>query len=201
VLWLDSRPLVLASKSEVRAKMLASAGLRVEIRPADIDERAVESQASAQDPVAVAGFLAQAKARSVAAVVPGRVVLGADQTLALGQMRFSKPANRAGARQQLQSLRGKSHTLHSGVAVVRDGAMLFEAVETATLTMRDFSDAFLDAYLDTAGTAVLSSVGGYQVEGPGIQLFERIEGDYFTVLGLPLLSLLAFLRQAKMLAD
>jgi septum formation protein len=201
VLWLDSQPLVLASKSEVRAKMLASAGLRVEIRPADIDERAVESQASAQDPVAVAGFLAQAKARSVAAVVPGRVVLGADQTLALGQLRFSKPADRAAARRQLQSLRGKSHMLHSGVVIVRDGATLFEAVETARLTMRDFSDTFLDAYLDTAGTAALSSVGGYQIEGPGIQLFERIEGDYFTVLGLPLLSLLTFLRKAKMLAD
>ena len=199
--WLDSRPLVLASKSEVRAKMLAAAGLRVEIRPANIDERAVESKASTTDPGAVAGLLARAKAQSVAAVVPGRVVLGADQTLALGEMRFSKPADRAAARQQLQSLRGKTHALHSGVAIVRDGATLFEAVETARLTMRNFSDKFLDDYLDVAGIAALSSVGGYQVEGTGIQLFERIEGDYFTVLGLPLLLLLSFLRQAKLLAD
>jgi septum formation protein len=139
--------------------------------------------------------LARAKAETVAASLPGRVVLGADQTLALGSQRFGKPADRAEAAKQLRALRGKTHTLHSALALVRDGAVLFACVETAQLTMRDVSDRFLDDYLDLAGDSALSSVGGYQLEGIGIHLFERVEGDYFTILGLPLLPLLAFLRQ------
>ena len=129
------------------------------------------------------------------AALPGRLVLGADQTLARGDTRFSKPANRAEAAAQLRALRGRTHELHSALALVRDGDVLFECVDTARLTMRDFSDRFLDDYLDMAGDAALASVGGYQLEGIGIHLFERVEGDYFTILGLPLLPLLAFLRQ------
>jgi septum formation protein len=194
-LWLSPHPLVLASKSDVRGKMLAAAGLRFEIRPAQIDERALEAKAGAPDAVGAARFLARAKADAVARTVPGRLVLGADQTLALGAKRFSKPANRAAAVEQLRALRGRTHELHSALALVRDGALLFDYVDSARLTMRDVSDRFLDDYLDMAGEAAQASVGGYQLEGIGIHLFERVEGDYFTILGLPLLPLLSFLRQ------
>jgi septum formation protein len=198
-LWLAAQPLVLASKSDVRGKILAAAGLRFEIRPAPINERAVESQAGSPGPAAAAMFLARAKAQAVSASMPGRVVLGADQTLALGNERFSKPKDRAGATTQLRKLRGRSHELHAALALVRDGKVLFEFVDTARLTMRDVSDRFVDDYLDLAGDSAMSSVGGYQLEGIGIHLFERVEGDYFTILGLPLLPLLAFLRQNKLI--
>ncbi len=199
-LWLASQPLVLASKSDVRGKILAAAGLRFEIRPAQVDERAVESKAGILDAAAAARLLARAKADAVAASLPGRLVLGADQTLARGDQRFSKPAGRAEAAEQLRALRGQTHELHSALALVRDGAVLFDRVDTARLTMRDFSDAFLDDYLDMAGNAATASVGGYQLEGIGIHLFERVEGDYFTILGLPLLPLLAFLRDKEFVA-
>jgi septum formation protein len=194
-LWLAPQPLVLASKSDIRGKILAASGLRFEIRPAHIDERAVESNAGAPDAAAAARLLARAKAAAVADAFPGRLVVGADQTLALGNKRFSKPANRAAAAEQLRSLRGKTHELHSALALVRDGSVLFDCVDSARLTMRDFSDRFLDDYLGMAGDLALSSVGAYQLEGIGIHLFERVEGDYFTILGLPLLPLLAYLRQ------
>jgi septum formation protein len=194
-LWLSPQPLVLASKSDVRGKILAAAGLRFDIKPAQIDERAVESSAGAADAAAVARFLARAKADAVARTVPGRLVLGADQTLARGNTRFSKPVNRAAAAEQLRALRGRTHELHSALALVRDGAVLFDCVDSARLTMRNFSDRFLEDYLDMAGAAALASVGGYQLEGIGVHLFERVEGDYFTILGLPLLPLLGFLRQ------
>jgi septum formation protein len=194
-LWLAPQPLVLASKSDVRGKILAAAGLRFEIRPAQIDERAAEAEIGATDAVAAARHLANAKARAVAAAQPGRLVLGADQTLASGSKRFSKPADAADAAAQLRELRGRSHELHSALALVRDGTVLFSCVEAARLTMRDFSDRFLDDYLDMMGETALTSVGGYQLEGIGIHLFEKVEGDYFTILGLPLLPLLAFLRQ------
>jgi septum formation protein len=194
-LWLSPQPLVLASKSDVRGKMLAAVGLRFEIRPAQIDERAVEANAAITDAAAVARLLARAKADAVARSVPGRLVLGADQTLARGAKRFSKPANRTEAAEQLRALRGRTHELHSALALVRDGVLLFDCVDTARLTMRDVSDRFLEDYLEMAGDAALTSVGGYQLEGIGIHLFERVEGDYFTILGLPLLPLLGFLRQ------
>jgi septum formation protein len=196
-LWLLGQPLVLASKSDVRGKMLAAAGLRFEIRPAQIDERAVEAKAGVSDAADAARLLAWAKAEAVAATRPGQLVLGADQTLAFGAKRFSKPKDRDGATEQLRSLRGQTHELHSALALVRDGEVLFDCVDSAKLSMRDFSDRFLNEYLEMAGNAALTSVGGYQLEGIGVQLFERIEGDYFTILGLPLLPLLAFLRQNK----
>lgn len=196
-LWLNPQPLVLASGSEVRGKILAAAGLRVEIRPSQVDERAEEAKSGMADAAAVARHLARAKAAAIAALLPGRLVLGADQTLARGNKRFSKPLDRAGAAEQLRALRGRTHELHSALAVVRDGTMLFGCVETAKLTMRDFSDAFLESYLDMTGAAAMNSVGGYQLEGIGIHLFEAVEGDYFTILGLPILPLLGFLRQNK----
>jgi septum formation protein len=196
-LWLNPQPLVLASGSEVRGKILAAAGLRIEIRPSQVDERAEEAKTDIADAAAVARHLARAKASAVAASLPGRLVLGADQTLARGSKRFSKPRDRAGALEQLRALRGRTHELHSALALVRDGTELFACVDTAKLTMRDFSERFLEDYLDMAGPAAMSSVGGYQLEGIGIHLFERVEGDYFTILGLPILLLLGFLRQNK----
>jgi septum formation protein len=200
-LWLAAEPLLLASKSESRRALLAAAAVPIEVLPADIDERALEAKAALTGPGEVAALLAREKARAVAAARPGRLVLGADQTLALGTRRFSKPANVAAAREQLLALRGTTHELHSALALVRDRTIAFEHRATARLTMRAFSDAFLDAYVAAAGVAVMASVGGYQVERAGIQLFERIEGDHSTILGLPLLPLLQYLREARCLAD
>jgi septum formation protein len=200
-LWLASNPLVLASRSEVRRTMLEAAGIPVEVRPADIDERGIEARALARDAGAAAALLACEKASAIAAKMPERLVLGADQTLALGAQRFSKPADRAAARAQLRALGGRTHELHSALAFVRDGEAMFEHVGVARLTMRTMSEPFLDAYLDAAGGAATASVGGYQLEGLGAQLFERVDGDYFTVLGLPLLPALDFLRRQGFLAQ
>lgn len=194
-LWLAAQPLVLASRSNVRGKILAAAGLRFEIRPSQVDERALEAKAGTLDPPAAARHLARAKARAVAAVLPGRLVLGADQTMALGARRFSKPADRDEAAAQLRALRGSTHALHSALTLVQGDAVLFEYLDTAELTMRDFSDDFLEDYLDMMGDTVMTTVGGYQLEGVGIHLFERVIGDYFTILGLPLLPLLTYLRE------
>jgi len=194
-LWLLPEPLVLASRSAVRRAVLEAAGIPVEVSPADVDERAIESGLGSTGPEAVAALLARTKATAVAARMPGRIVLGADQTLALDARRFSKPANRAQAREQLLALRGRTHSLHSAVAVVHDGAVLNEYVAVARLTMRPFSNEFLERYLDQSGDAVTASVGAYQLERIGVHLFDRVEGDHFTILGLPLLPLLGVFRR------
>jgi septum formation protein len=199
-LWLAPAPLVLASASAVRRKLLEAAGIPVDIQPASLDERAVEASAPSNNPSSVAVLLAREKALRVTANVPGRLVVGADQTLALGDHRFDKPADRAAARAQLQALAGRTHELHAAVAVARDGQVLFEHAAVARLTMRPLTDAFLDRYLDAAGAAVTASVGAYQLEALGVHLFERIEGDHFTILGLPLIPLLAYLRAERSLA-
>ena len=199
-LWLAGEPLVLASKSAIRHALLRDAGVPVEVQPADIDERTIEQRSPARDAGELAALLAQEKARTIAARLPGRLVLGADQTLALGERRFSKPDDRAGARAQLKALRGRTHELHTAVALVRESTIVFEHREVARLTMRAFSDSFLESYLDAVGAAVTASVGGYQLERIGIQLFERIEGEHFVILGLPLVALLQYLRQAGWLA-
>lgn len=200
-LWLAATPLVLASQSAVRRALLQSAGVTVEICPADIDERSLEAAAPAQLPESIAALLARAKASAVAQRLPGRLVLGADQVLALDGKRFSKPADRIAARAQLRALCGRTHELYSAAAFVQDGAVLFEHVGIARVTMRAFSDEFLESYLDAVGGAATASVGAYQLEDLGVQLFERIDGDYFTVLGLPLLAALAFLRRQGCLAS
>jgi septum formation protein len=186
--------LILASQSRARQAILAGAGIVFEAIPAELDERAVEMESGLTSPQEVADCLARAKASAVSALYPGRYVIGADQTLALGARRFSKPADRAAAAEQIAELAGNTHELHAAVAVILDRQVLFSHVSTARMTMRSLSRDTIDAYLAQAGDAVLGSVGAYQLEGLGVHLFERIEGDYFTILGMPLLPLLAFLR-------
>jgi septum formation protein len=198
-LWRGKYPLILASQSRARQALLANAGIDFEAVPADIDERAVQQGSGLSAAGDVAALLAREKALWVSWRKPGRFVAGADQTLALGPRLFSKPAGRAQAAEQLRALAGGSHELHSAVAVAQDGRILFEATTIARMTMRRLGDAEIDAYLDEAGEAVTSSVGAYQLEGLGVHLFERIEGDHFTILGLPLLKLLAFLRSEDLL--
>ncbi len=199
-LWQDDRPLVLASRSLSRREMLESAGIPVEVCIPDVDERAIEEAVGSPSPSEAAALLAREKARAVARLMPERIVIGADQTLAFESRRLNKPRDFASARDQLMMLAGKTHYLHSAVALVQGENVLFEATDTASLTLRPLSGTFLDRYLDTAGSAVLSSVGAYQLERTGIHLFELIDGNYFTILGLPLLKLLDFLRRHGSLA-
>jgi len=200
-LW-RAEPLVLASKSSVRRALLEAAGIPLTIEPAAIDERAIESSKAASASAAnVALSLAREKVLEVARRRSKSTVLGADQTLALGARRFSKPANALAAREQLKALSGKTHELHAAVAVAQGGEIVFETVATARLTVRPLSESFLDAYLAAAGERVSSSVGAYQLERLGVHLFERVEGDHFTILGLPLLPLLAYFRSAGLVAS
>ena len=198
-LWRGKHPLILASQSRARQTLLANAGINFEAVAAEIDERAVQQGSGLSAPGEIAVLLAREKALSVSARLSGRFVVGADQTLALGERLFSKPASRARAAEQLRALAGRSHELHSAVAVARDRKILFADATIARMTMRRLGEAEIDAYLDAAGEAVTSSVGAYQLEGLGVHLFERIEGDHFTILGLPLLQLLAFLRSERLL--
>jgi septum formation protein len=199
-LWRGKSPLILASQSRARQVLLANAGISFKSIPADIDERAVQQKSGLSAPADVAAVLAREKALWVSSHQPGKFVIGADQTLAMGDRLFSKPAGRAQAAEQIRALAGRSHELHSAVAVACDGAILFETVTIARMTMRTLGEAEIAAYLDEAGAAVTSSVGAYQLEGVGVHLFDRIEGDHFTILGLPLLPLLAFMRSEHLLA-
>jgi septum formation protein len=199
-LWRGKYPLILASRSRARQTLLSNAGIDFDAVAADIDERATQQASGLSAPGDVAAVLAREKALSVSVRESGRFVVGADQTLALGNRLFSKPAGRSQAAEQLRALAGKSHELHSAVAVARDGKIVFEAVSVARMTMRRLGETEIQAYLDQAGQAVTTSVGAYQLEGLGVHLFERIEGDHFTILGLPLLPLLAYLRGEGLLA-
>jgi septum formation protein len=188
--------LVLASASGARIALLKNAGLDFTARAAAIDERAVEAPLAASR-IAASGIalaLAEAKALDVAADEPDALVIGADQVLAAGGERWNKPESPAAARAQLLALSGRTHTLHTAVAVVRDKAVLWRHEDAAYMHMRLLSPTFIEAYLARVGDMALKSVGAYQLEGPGIQLFDRIDGDFFTILGLPLLPLLKFLR-------
>lgn len=195
-LWQRADALVLASKSIARLSLLAAAGLPVETVSVDVDERGIEAKLVEEgaSPARVAQELAIAKARAGSRQHPGRLVIGADQTLALGYEHFHKPADMATAAAQLRRLAGHTHALHSGIAVVLNGEVVFRAVESALLSMRPLGEAALAAYLAEAGPAVMSSVGGYQLEGLGIHLFDKVEGNHMVILGLPLIPLLAFLR-------
>jgi septum formation protein len=194
-----SAVLILASASAARARLLADAGIDAERDPADIDEAAVkrECRRERQSASDCAARLADAKARAVATRHPDRLVLGADQLLDCGGEWFDKPVSLADARDQLCSLRGRTHELATAAAVTRNGEILWRALAMPRLTMRPFSDAFLDHYLAAMGDRVLKTVGGDELEGLGAQLMAKIEGDYFAILGLPLLPLLAFLRETS----
>ena len=188
--------LILASQSSTRKALLDQAGLRFSTVPANIDERGLETATIANGGGGreVALLLAREKAVSVAKDHPGAIVIGADQTLSLGTELLHKPADRAAAAAQLDRLKGKTHRLHAAVTLVRDDLLLWSDVQTAELTMRDFSAAERDDVLAREGDAILTAVGSYRLEGPSIRLFETVTGDYFTILGLPLLPLLAALR-------
>jgi septum formation protein len=190
--------LILASGSAARKAMLASAGLTFEVVPADIDEESIQSmmvtESDCVESADVAAVLAMEKAMAVSRLHPDALVIGSDQVLGLGRRMFSKAANKAEARDTLDRLRGRTHELVSAVALAQNGAVLWQGFDSAQLTMRRFSDEFLGNYLERAGDRILRSVGCYELEGLGVQLFERVEGDYFTILGMPLLPLLAELR-------
>jgi septum formation protein len=192
---------VLASASATRRAMLEAAGVVVATSPAAIDEAEVKASMREEgaSPADVAEALAGMKARRVSLRHPGALVIGADQMLECDGVWYDKPADRDAARDQLLALRGRTHTLTSTAMAMRNGDRLWHATDTARLTMRSFSHLFLETYLDAVGGAALSSVGAYQLEGWGAQLFARVEGDHFTILGLPLLPLLAFLRSERLL--
>jgi septum formation protein len=186
--------LILASASPSRRQLLANAGLAFEIEPASIDEEEItRSLGSRAAPQELASTLAEMKAAKVSSRHPEAFVIGADSTLACNGRLFDKPPTLDAARKQLLALRGQTHELFSSVVVARGGARLWHWNERARLTMRPFSEGFVDAYLARTGETVLSSVGAYQLEGLGAHLFTRVDGDYFTILGLPLLPLLSFL--------
>ena len=189
-------PIVLASASKVRRALLEAAGLAVIVDPAAVDEAAVKESYAGEgaEPGEIAEALAALKALRISPRHSGLITLGADQILECEGRRFDKPVGIEGARAQLQALSGRRHRLISGLVAMRDGERLWHHRGEAVLTMRKFSDGFIENYLAAAGPAVLDSVGAYQLEGLGAQLFARIEGDYFTILGLPLLPLLDFLR-------
>ena len=195
--------LVLASGSAIRARMLEQAGVAIEVSVAAIDESAIRDSLRAEGVAVdrVAEALAETKARRVAARFPGRFVLGADQMLESDGSWLDKPADITEARRHLQQLRGRSHRLISSAVLIKDATRIWHHSADAHLRMRNFSDTFLDAYLSGNGPQILSSVGAYQLEGPGAQLFDRIDGDFFTILGLPLLPVLAQLRQHGLLAS
>lgn len=196
------QPLVLASKSEARRRMLEAAGLEFDVVRASIDERAAEAPLLEADlPVDdIAAVLAEAKALDVSARRPGALVLGCDQILDLDGERLTKPADMDAARRQLLALSGREHALHSAAALARDKETVWRHTATARLQMRKLSPAFVGRYLAAVGERALDSVGAYEIEGPGVQLFEAVEGDLFTVQGLPLLPLLSELRQLRAIA-
>lgn len=189
--------LVLASGSPFRRQLMENAGLAFSVDPARIDERAIEAplEKDGASPDRVAIALAIAKARDVSARHPGCLIIGSDQTLSLGHRVYHKPGNLAEAAAHLQSFSGKTHRLNSAVALVRDQDIVWTHVSHAELTVRELTPEFIARHLERVGPKVLSSVGAYQLEGEGVQLFSRIDGDYFTILGLPLLPLLNKFRE------
>ncbi|QEL24564.1 septum formation inhibitor Maf [Bosea sp. F3-2] len=201
-LWLEAEPLILASGSATRRDMLAAAGIPVEVLKPEINERAVEHPLVEQEVPAdqIAAALACAKALAVSNLRPGRLVLAADQTLTCDGITFHKPVDSFAAAEQIMALAGRTHELHSAFVLARDGAPIAEGRETARMTMRSLDTDFIGLYVELVGPVALSSVGGYQLEGLGAQLFDTVEGNHFTILGLPLLAVLAALRDLGCLA-
>lgn len=195
--------LVLASASAARRSLLDAAGLRFEVRPAAVDEAAIKEAAQAEriPPAEAALMLSDAKAERIARRDPEALVIGCDQLLVCDGTWYDKPVDPDAARRQLTALRGRTHDLVTAVVCHRHGGRIWQHVAVPRLTMRDFGDGFLDAYLEAEAAHVTASVGGYRLEGPGIQLFGRVQGDHSAILGLPLLPLLGFLRQHGVLAS
>lgn len=198
-----SRQLILASASKSRANLMRAAGLDFEQVPAHVDEDAIKVSLKAEGAAAAdcALALAEFKAGTVSQRYPEALVIGADQMLECEGVWFDKPKDMAGARSHLVSLRGKTHTLSNSAAVALNGSPIWHHTSVAKLTVRPFSDSFLDEYLAAAGPAAMSSVGAYQLEGHGAQLFSKVEGDFFTILGLQMLEFLAFLREHQMVSQ
>jgi septum formation protein len=186
---------ILASQSSARKAMLKSAGVSFRAVPPTINESSLKKSLARLDPKSLSGYLAEAKAESLAGTFPDVIIIGSDQTLEFEGEMISKPKSSIEAARQLKAMRGKTHFLHSAVVCFHHGKLVWRAVKSARLTMRSFTDEFLDNYLDKVGHDISSSVGGYKIEGLGLQLFERVSGDHFVILGMPLLSLLAFLRR------
>ena len=195
---MNGTEIILASGSQIRRHMLENAGLKISVHPADVDEDAIKSavQNGTESllPADVAQILAQTKTQTVSEFKPDALTIGADQVLAFEGTIYNKPKNKQEAQNQLLDLRGKNHELISAVAIAHAGEIIWSHEQSAVLTMRDFSNGFLGRYLAEMGDTVSESVGGYKLEGLGAQLFEKIDGDYFTILGLPLLPVLKFLR-------
>jgi len=198
---LPNPQVVLASKSQARAQLLRATGLDFACAPASVDEGEIKLAMKAEPVEAVVQALAEMKGRHVSRKFPDALVIGADQILECDGARYDKPADLNQARKQLAALRGRPHDLVSAAMVIRGGARLWHHVDRVRLEMRAFSDEFLDTYLASIGEDALMSVGSYQLEGRGAQLFSRVQGDYFTILGLPLLPLLGFLREQGALAQ
>lgn len=198
-------PIILASASIVRNNLLRAAGVEFSVQASNVDEAAIRQVLDIPDgsmpPADIGLVLAEAKARAVAELNPGALVIGADQILALDTEIFSKPDSIAAAHRQLMQLRGRTHELHAGICCVRNDKTLFRYTDSASLTVREFSDDFLQNYLNLEGEDVCTSVGAYKLEGRGVQLFNKIEGDYFTILGLPMVPLLEFLRDEEVIAQ
>lgn len=189
--------IVLSSSSTTRRKLLTQTGLHFKTAKPPVDETVIKTKLKNAGATAeqVAENLAESKANSVAAILPGAHVIGADQMLECDGVWYDKPASREGAKAHLKSLRGKTHKLITAAVIAYEGRIVWRLVDTAHMTMRDFSDEFLDRYLEKAGEGVIHSVGAYQLEGAGAQLFDKVEGDFFSILGLPLIPLLAGLRE------
>ena len=190
----NSTELILASSSETRSRLLQKAGLDFTICPADVDEGAIKEKFAAIPVQSLAHTLAAAKARQVSSVYSDALVIGADQILQCQGLLFDKPEGQGGVRDHLMKLRGKTHQLISAVCVAKGGEVLWWETDSADLTMWDFSNDFIDQYVRNAGNSILASVGAYRLDDIGVQLFKRIDGDYFTIMGMPLLPLLDFLR-------
>lgn len=197
--WRGARPILLASTSATRRRLLAAAGLPVEPEDPGTDEEALRTTLGLDEPAAVACALAEAKALSVSARNPDRFVIGADQVLVCEGEMMAKPEDEEAARRQLSRLQGRTHVLHVGVAIARSGLVEAEFCESARLTMRPLEEAAIASYVDLAGPAVTRSVGAYEIEGLGIHLFQAIDGEHTTILGLPLVPLLAALRRLGVL--
>lgn len=194
--WMDDAPPILASASFGRQLVLHQAGLPFEARASGIDERAIEASLGDVDADAIAAALARAKALAISVIARQRWVIGADQVASCERSIFGKPSTREKAAEQLRFLSGRRHRLHSAIALARNGEVAFETVAHADLELRELSEAFIHSYLEAMGDAALTSAGAYQVEGLGAQLFRHVAGDHWTIMGLPVLPVLEFLRKA-----